>query len=74
MTTGIGIIKTFAVAITVIALASNMTSGINREADINVTAQIMEIACLYCHENFSADVSQSHAICPHCGETNEFSG
>ncbi|MCR5556807.1 MAG: hypothetical protein K6F75_04500 [Butyrivibrio sp.] len=74
MKTGIGVLKTLAVVITAIVLVSNMTYGKKCEAENNVKEQIMEIACHYCHENFSADVSQSHVNCPHCGETNEFSG
>jgi hypothetical protein len=36
--------------------------------------QIMTISCHDCHENFDADISASHATCPHCGHCNEFDG
>ena len=36
--------------------------------------QIMTISCHDCHENFDADISASHATCPHCGHSNEFDG
>ncbi|MCR5772897.1 MAG: hypothetical protein K6G87_16865 [Butyrivibrio sp.] len=36
--------------------------------------QFMQIACPFCHENFSADVTRTHVDCPHCGHTSEFAG
>ena len=36
--------------------------------------QMMDIACHYCGEVITVDISQPHATCSHCGEVNYFSG
>ena len=57
---------------TIAANSSAVTTSVNNTPAAH--EQIMTISCHDCHENFDADISATHANCPHCGHSNEFSG
>ena len=67
-------LRKIAPTLTALIITSNMIFGQTFTTNSCAAEQIMQIACHECHENFYADVSQSHAKCPHCGHSNEFSG
>ena len=73
------LVKVMALIISESIAANSATVSTNTTSDTlnyNTSAyeQIMTISCHDCHENFDADISASHAICPHCGYSNEFDG
>lgn len=70
------LVKVMALIISESIAANSATVTTTDTLDYNSSAceQIMTISCHDCHENFDADISASHAICPHCGHSNEFDG
>ena len=70
------VVKIMALIISESIVANSATVSTTDIPEYTPTAyeQIMTISCHDCHENFDADISASHAICPHCGHSNEFDG